>query len=118
MVVRGLTVLLLPWTLLLALAPTEHWFGTAWLKWGWVLFDLAVAAGLLRFLYKRSTSSLTLLVAAVTFDAVLTLLQAVLWNLPRARSVFDYVVIGLACLAPLVACVVLWGARRFRLTDS
>ncbi len=117
-VVRALAVLLLPWTLLLALAPAERWFGAAWLKWSWVLFDLAVAAGLFRFLYKRSTSSLTPLVAAVTLDAVLTPLQAAVWNVPHARSAFDYVVVTLGCLAPLLASVVLWGARRFRLADE
>jgi phosphatidylglycerol lysyltransferase len=117
-VVRALALLLLPWTLLLALAPAEPWFGSAWLKWSWVVFDLAVAAGLFRFLHKRSTSSLTLLAVAVTADALLTPLQALLWNLPRARSPLDYVLILLACLAPLLASVVLWGARNFRATEA
>lgn len=116
-VVRALAVLLLPWTLLMAFAPAEHWFGAAWLKWSWVVFDLAVAAGLFRFLYKRTTSSLTPLAIAVTLDAVLTPMQAVIWNLPRARSLLDYAVIALACSAPPLASVVLWGARRFRLSD-
>lgn len=117
-VVRALALLLVPWTLLLALAPAELWFGSAWLKWAWVAFDVLVAAGLFRFLAKRSTSSLTPLAVAVTFDALLTPLQAVLWNLPRARSVLDYVIIGLACAAPLLASVVLWGARNFRASEG
>ena len=71
---------------------------------------MLVAAGLFRFLAKRSTASLTPLAVAVTFDAVLTPVQAVLWNLPRARSPLDYVIIALACLAPLLASIVLWGA--------
>jgi phosphatidylglycerol lysyltransferase len=113
-VVRALSLLLLPWTLLLALAPAEKWFATPWIKWSWVVFDLLVAAGLFRFLYKRSTASLTPLAVAVTLDAVLTPLQAVLWNLPRAQAPLDYVIIALACVAPVVASVVLWGARRVR----
>jgi phosphatidylglycerol lysyltransferase len=117
-VVRALAVLLLPWTLLLALAPAERWFAHAWIKWSWVAFDLAVAAGLFRFLYKRSTSSLTPLAVAVTLDAVLTPLQAALWNLPRARAPLDYLLIALGCLAPLLASIVLWGARRFRPTEA
>jgi phosphatidylglycerol lysyltransferase len=116
-VVRLLAVLLVPWTLLLATAPAERWFGYAWLKWSWVCFDVIVAAGLFRFLHKRSTSSLTPLSILVTLDAVLTPLEAALWNLPRARSVFDYAVIAAACLAPLLASVVLWGARNVRLRD-
>jgi phosphatidylglycerol lysyltransferase len=114
-VVRALALLLVPWTLLLALAPVEPWFGAAWLKWSWVTFDVLVVAGLFRFLHKRSTSSLTPLAVAVTLDALLTPLQAVLWNLPRARSAFDHVVIAAACAAPILASIVLWGARRFRL---
>ena len=113
-VVRALALLLLPWTLLLALAPAERWFGSAELKWGWVVFDIALAAGLFRFLHKRSTASLTPLAVAVTADALLTPVQAVLWNLPRARGALDYGLIALGCLGPLLASIVLWGARRFR----
>jgi phosphatidylglycerol lysyltransferase len=115
-VVRALAVLLVPWTLLLALAPAERWFGAAWLKWSWVLFDVLVAAGLFRFLYKRSTSSLTPLAVLVTLDAFLTPLQALLWNLPRVASAWDYLVVAVACAAPLLASIVLWGAVRVRLS--
>jgi phosphatidylglycerol lysyltransferase len=117
-VVRALTLLLLPWTALLALARVEVWFPNSWIKWGWVGFDVLVAAGLFRFLAKRSTASLTPLAVAVTLDAVLTPVQAVLWNLPRAHSPLDYALIALACLAPLLASIVLWGARRFRSTNA
>jgi phosphatidylglycerol lysyltransferase len=115
-VIRALALLLIPWTLLLALAPAEHWFPWPWLKWSWVVFDVVVAAGLFRLLYKRSTASLTPLAVAVTFDAVATPLQAVLWNLPRARGVGDYAIVALGCAAPLLASVVLWGAHNFRLS--
>jgi phosphatidylglycerol lysyltransferase len=54
----------------------------------------------------------------VSLDALLTPLQAVLWNLPRARGWLDYVLITLACLAPLLACIVLWGARRSRAVEA
>ena len=117
-VVRALWLLLLPWTLLLAVAPAEAWFASAWIKWSWVVFDVAVAAGLFRFLHKRSTASLTPLAVAVTLDALLTPLLALLWNLPRARGWLDYVLIALGCLAPLLASIVLWGARRFRSTEA
>jgi phosphatidylglycerol lysyltransferase len=113
-VVRLLALLLVPWTLLLVLAPAERWFGAAWLKWGWVGFDVVVLVGLLRFLRLRSASSLRPLALLVTLDALLTPLQAVWWNLPRARSVADYAVVAVACSAPLFASVVLWGALRVR----
>jgi phosphatidylglycerol lysyltransferase len=113
-VVRALAVLLLPWTLLLAVAPAERWFGAAWLKWAWVMFDLLLAAGLFRFLRERRTSLLTVLAVAVTADAVLTPLQALLWNLPHAEGAFDYLAVAVGCLAPVLAAIVLWGARRAR----
>jgi phosphatidylglycerol lysyltransferase len=117
-VVRVLAALLVPWTLLLALAPAERWFGAPLLKWSWVAFDVVVACGLFRFLHKRSTTSLTPLAVLVTLDAALTGLQAVLWNLPRAGSALDYSIIAVACAAPLLASVVLWGALRVRLTPA
>jgi phosphatidylglycerol lysyltransferase len=117
-VVRVLAALLVPWTVLLALAPVEPWFGRAWIKWGWVAFDALVALGLFRFLRRRSVALLTLLAVAVTFDAVLTLLEALLWNLPRVSSWLEYVVVGLACAAPALASLVLWGARRVRLSRA
>lgn len=117
-IVRLLALLLVPWTLLLALAPAEHWFAFAWIKWFWVGFDLVVATGLFRFLQKRSTASLTPLALLVTADALLTPLQAAIWNLPRAEAAAEYLVIALACAAPLLAAVVLWGARRARVNPA
>lgn len=116
--VRALAVLLVPWTLLAAAAPVDPWFPTAAVKWAWVAFDVAVVAGLSRFLYKRSTSSLTPLAVAVAADAVLTPIQAAAWNLPRARGALDYTIIALACLAPMLATIVVSGARRLRLDDA
>jgi phosphatidylglycerol lysyltransferase len=119
-VLRVLAVLLVPWTLLLALAPARHFFAHAWIKWSWVAFDVLVACGLFRFLSKRNTSLLTLLAVAVTADAVLTPVQAALWNLPRAAGLLDVALISLGCAAPILAAIVLWGARsaRVRAEDS
>jgi phosphatidylglycerol lysyltransferase len=114
-VLRALTIFLVPWTILLALAPAESWFWRAPLKWAWVVFDLLLLAGLLRLLHKRTTSLLTLLAIAVTCDAVLTPLEAMLWNLRTARGIAEHAVLLLACLAPALAAVALWGARRHRL---
>ena len=36
---RALSILLVPWTLLLALADGRHWFGDASIQWAWVVFD-------------------------------------------------------------------------------
>jgi len=114
-VTRALAALLAPWMLLLALAPADRWFGTDWLKWGWVAFDALVLAGLLRFVYKRHTTSLTPLAVAVTLDAIATPIQVAVWNLPHARGVLDVLVMAVACAAPVLAAIVLWGARRVRI---
>lgn len=117
-VVRGLAVLLLPWTLVLALAPAQQWFAYAWIKWCWVAFDVLIAVGLFRFLHKRNTSTLTALAVAVTLDALVTPIEALTWNVPRARGLVDGAIIALACAAPVLASIVLWGARRSRLADA
>jgi phosphatidylglycerol lysyltransferase len=114
-VLRVLAILLVPWTALLMLAPAERTFGAAWIKWAWVYFDLGLSLALFHLLLKRSRWLLTALCLAVSGDALLTTLEAALWNFPRAGSTLDYFLIALACAGPLLAAIVLWGARRHRL---
>lgn len=114
-VVRGLALLLVPWTLVLALAPAQTWFGHAWIKWCWVAFDVLIALGLFRYLHDRSTRSLTPLALAVTLDAIVTPVEALVWNAPRAQGLLDWAILAAACAAPALASIVLWGARRSRL---
>ncbi len=114
---RALALLLLPWTVVLALAPAEHWFGSALLKWGWVAFDLALALTLLRVLKKPTLRGYQILAATVSADAVLTTLQAALWNLPRAAGLGETAVVIVACAAPILVSAMLWGATLNRVTD-
>jgi len=117
-VLRALAVLLVPWTALLMLAPAARSFGAEWVKWAWIYFDICVALALFRVLRKPAPRLLTALCVAVTADAVVTTLEATLWNLGRARGGLDYLVIALACGAPTLAAIVLWGARHHRLNIS
>jgi phosphatidylglycerol lysyltransferase len=110
-VLRALALLLVIWTILLALAPAQRWFAAPWMKWGWVVFDVLVAVGLFRLLRRPRRTLATALALAVTADALLTLVEALSWNVPRASSPLDGLVIVLACAAPLLGAVVLWGAR-------
>jgi phosphatidylglycerol lysyltransferase len=110
LILRLLALLLVPWLLLLALAPVRPFFPAPWIKWVWVGFDALVAAGLFRLARRRSVALATALAVAVTADAVLTLAQAIWWNLPRAVGGFAHVVIVVACAAPTFASVTLWGA--------
>jgi phosphatidylglycerol lysyltransferase len=110
-----LLVLLLPaWMFLLALAPTNPWFGNAWVKWGWIGFDAVLALGLVRLLRKPSNRWFTVLAVAVSADAVVTWVQA-LEVARRVHGTSEHALLFLACAAPALAALLLWGARRTRL---
>lgn len=114
-VLRALAFLLVPWTISLALVPSDRWFRAASIKWAWVGFDVALALGLFRLLHKPNRALLSVLALAVSADALVTTLKVVIWNLPRIQNRFDYLVLLLGCAAPTLAAIVLWGARRHRL---
>lgn len=104
--------LLVPWVLLVAAAPTELWFaGHVAVQWGWVVFDVLVLAALTRLVLRPSLRLSTFLAVAVTADASVTAVQVVVWNVPRLRGWADAAIVGLATIAPVLASVVLWGAR-------
>jgi hypothetical protein len=50
-------------------------------------------------------------VAAVGADAVLTLVEVLVWNVPRIRGVADGLISLVAVAAPSLAFVILWRAR-------
>jgi phosphatidylglycerol lysyltransferase len=106
-----LGALLVPWTLLLASASTSHWFaGHEGIKWAWVAFDALVCAGIVLFLRRPSWRLSRALATLVSVDAVLTAVEALLWNVPHLSSTSDALVVLVACAAPFLAAAVLWGA--------
>lgn len=110
-VLGSLAALLVPWTALLALASPDVWFaGHAGVKWAWVVFDVLVCSGLMLLVRRPSWRLAALLSIAVSADAVLTLLEAAFWNLPELRDWLHGGVIVLACAAPALAAITLWGA--------
>ena len=109
-VVGLLAALLVPWTVLLAL--TEPWhFPAPWVRWAWVAFDVVLAAALFRLVVRWSDRLSRVVVAAVGADAVLTLAEVLVWNVPRIRSMTDAVISLVAVAAPSLAFVILWRAR-------
>jgi phosphatidylglycerol lysyltransferase len=110
--VRALAALLVPWTALLVMAPSERWFGSAAVKWAWIAFDVTLLLGFWLLLRKPLLPIYTLLAVAVTADAFLTLLQAVIWNLPSLEGLGDAALVFVACAAPTLVSVMLWGARH------
>src|ERR1041384_6047826 len=88
-VMRVLAVLLLGWTALLALPGAARWFPSPLWQWGWVGFDILLAASLFALSYRWRAELADLIATAVTADAVLTLAQAIVFDLPRRRDWLD-----------------------------
>jgi phosphatidylglycerol lysyltransferase len=114
--------LLVPWTIALALAPTEAWFPSVAVQAAWVAFDGALLLAL-RHVRRASARQgtrerrgvahvATAVAVAVTFDAVLTAWQAIIWNAPRLSTTAEWCVLLLAGAGPCIAAPVLWGAAR------
>lgn len=110
---RALAGLLVPWTLLLAMLPSQPWFPARWVQVAWVLFDLGLLVGLLK-LCARWRSGLALVLASlITADFVLTLCEVLAFNLPRAHAASEWAASLIAVVGPLLASLFLWGAWRF-----
>jgi phosphatidylglycerol lysyltransferase len=115
--------LLVPWTLILAGAPSAHWFPSALVQLSWVLFDGALLTGLVALRRMRSQGRdqrsdrapwrlVRALAVAVSVDAVLTVTEAIRWNLPRIHTTTEALAVTIACVGPCLAAPVLWGAAR------
>jgi phosphatidylglycerol lysyltransferase len=113
-VMRVLAVLLLAWTALQAIPTSLRWFPSPIYQWSWVGFNVVLAASLLALSYRWRAVLADLVTTAVTIDAVLTLAQAVIYDLPRRRGPLDVVVAIVAIIAPTVAAILLWNARGYR----
>ena len=113
-VVRVLALLLIPWIAILSLPSSAAWFPSSTWRWGWVLFDVAICGALLYLSAHWHSWLADLLAILVTLDAVLTLIQAVGYDLPRHPAPFDWVVMAVAVLAPTLAATLLWSGRAHR----
>jgi phosphatidylglycerol lysyltransferase len=111
--VRALAALLVPWTALLAVAPAK-WFPFAWSRGGWVALDVAIAIGMFTLAGRWRWWLGRTLAVATTADAAATWVEAIGWNARQATGVLDWIAVVVACVAPAVASVVLWGALGHR----
>jgi phosphatidylglycerol lysyltransferase len=107
-------LLLLPWTLLLALAPAA-WFPHPAVQLLWVGFDLALVCGYLLLAARWRTWLGGAMAALLSLDAVLTAGQVTMHAWPAVTSAAARVVFLLAALGPAVAAAILWGGVRRRL---
>ncbi len=111
LVVRLLAWLLVPWTVLLASVDARVWFPRPAVKWAWVAFDATLFVAL-SMLHRRWRDGLALAItAAIGADAVLTVLEAVTWNVPRMTTPGEWAVLAVAISAPIAAFITLWRAR-------
>ncbi|MDY7227829.1 DUF2156 domain-containing protein [Hyalangium rubrum] len=113
LLVRVLAVLLIPWTLLLALPVNTPRFPSPAIQWAWVLFDVGLTGALFALVHRWRSRLAGLLAAIIALDACLTTWQAVAYNVPRAQGALDWLVIGAAILAPSTAAGLLgWASRH------
>jgi phosphatidylglycerol lysyltransferase len=117
-VVQALALLLAVWTVLIALPISTRWFPSSAWQWGWVAFDIAVFVALFALSRRWRHTLATLVAAAITADAVITLGEALVYNVPHRQSLWDALVIAVAIAAPTFASVVLWNARARAATGA
>ena len=110
LVLQALTLALIPWTLTLALANSTRWFPAPWVQDFWVGFDVLLGLALARLQWRWNATLATVLATAISADACVTALQAVLCAEPRGA--LGGVVKVIAVAAPSLAATVLWNARR------
>jgi phosphatidylglycerol lysyltransferase len=81
-----------------------------------VVFDVALYALLRAVRHRHWVAGATIAASAVTLDAILTLWQALAWNLPRISSLGGALLVVIACAGPVITAPILWGAvRRLRM---
>ena len=112
LVVRLLAALLVPWTVLLAVAGTR-WFPAPWVKTAWIAFDVSLVATLFSLTARWRHWLGVVVASAITADAVLTTLQVGLWDGRRARGL-DWLAVALSIAGPTLAAVILWAAVGHR----
>lgn len=111
-----LAALLLPWTALLAAAPTDPWFPSAGAQAAWVAYDALLFVGLTALARRWRPRLARLLALGAAVDVCLGSAQALTHTLERISGIGSHLVVAAALLAPLAACALLIGsAGRARL---
>jgi phosphatidylglycerol lysyltransferase len=111
--IQALALILIPWTILMAAAPSARWFPAPAVKWGWVAFDAALAVALISLARRWRRGLDTVLAVLASADAAVTLAQVLGWNLRHGRrDPLTVVVAAISVAAPTLAALLLWIGRR------
>jgi phosphatidylglycerol lysyltransferase len=113
-VLRALMLALLPWTFALASLDAARYFPAAWVKWAWVGLDVGLLAALYALTRHFRRALGLVLTYVIAADAVVTCVEALLFNLPRAQGYMEHVALVIAVCAPAFAAVVLKNAWKRR----
>jgi phosphatidylglycerol lysyltransferase len=111
--IQALALILIPWTILMACAPSARWFPSPAIKWGWVAFDAVLALALMSLARRWRRGLDTALATLVSADAAITLGQVLGWNLRQRRpGPLTLIVAAISVVAPSLAALLLWSGRR------
>ena len=110
-IVQLLMVMLVPWTALLAVVAPARWFPGPLVRWAWVAFDVALTIALVALTQRWRRGLATVVALAITADFVVTLSEALAWNLPRVHRFGDALAMVIAVSAPVFASLIMWRAR-------
>lgn len=100
---------LIVWIVVLGVSPDIHWFGQAWLRIAWIVFDLLMVGVFLllargarrRSWYVADVAAMALGAAAT--DLVLTAVHATAYYLSSSRGVIESLVASVAVSGPMLA---------------
>jgi hypothetical protein len=107
-----LALLLIPWTIGLAMVPTRQWFPSHLVQDAWIAYDVVLFVVLVT-LAARWRSGLAVLASALAAtDFLLGCAQLIRYNGARADGVLSWLLIAAALIAPLFASIFLWLARK------
>ncbi len=111
--IQVLALALIPWTILIAFAPSDRWFPSPTIKWAWVTFDAALALALSSLARRWRPGLDTALAVLVSADAAVTTFQVFAWNLRHGpRDLTTSIVAAISIIAPAMAALLLWFGRR------
>jgi lysylphosphatidylglycerol synthetase-like protein (DUF2156 family) len=113
-VLFALGTLLIPWTVALALADTEHWFHSRREQIAWVAFDALMAAALVSLARTWRRPLACAACAAAIADGVITTVSATRTCSQRSTRPRNAFIVAAAIAAPFVAATILLGGLRNR----